>query len=45
MLIRYSLNLYQANFNRNEFSTTLTLDSAINPLAHVGVIWKLMPKR
>ena len=32
------------SFNRKLFVTTLTLDIAISALAHIGVIWKLMPK-
>lgn len=36
---------YLINFNLNELSTTLTLEHAIKALAHIGVIWKSMPKR
>ncbi len=32
------------NFNLSELSTTLTLEKAIRALAHIGVIWKSMPK-
>ena len=32
------------NFNLSELSTTLTLENAIRALAHIGVIWKPMPK-
>ena len=35
---------FYANFNLNELSTTLTLEKAIRALAHIGVIWKSMPK-
>lgn len=31
-------NLYLTNFNRKLLVTTLTLDIAINALAHMGVI-------
>lgn len=30
--------------NRRLLSTTLTLEKAINALAHIGVIWKSTPK-
>lgn len=36
---------YFTSFNLNEFSTTLTLEQAMRALAHIGVIWKSMPKR
>ena len=32
------------NLNLSELSTTLTLEKAIRALAHIGVIWKSMPK-
>ena len=35
---------FYANLNLNELSTTLTLEKAIRALAHIGVIWKSMPK-
>lgn len=36
--------LFYANLNLSELSTTLTLEKAIRALAHIGVIWKSMPK-
>ena len=36
--------LYFIPFNLKEFNTTLTLEQAIKALAHIGVIWKSMPK-
>ena len=35
---------FYANLNLSELSTTLTLEKAIRALAHIGVIWKSMPK-
>ena len=35
---------YFANLNLKELSTTLRLEHAIRALAHMGVIWKWMPK-
>ena len=34
----------QAQRRRRELSTTLTLEHAMSALAHIGVIWKSMPK-
>lgn len=35
---------FYANLSLSELSTTLTLEKAIRALAHIGVIWKSMPK-
>ena len=35
---------FYAILNLSELSTTLTLEKAIRALAHIGVIWKSMPK-
>ena len=43
--IFFALSCYLISFNLNELSTTLTLEQAIRALAHIGVIWKSMPKR
>lgn len=37
-------NLFYPSFSLSEFSTTLRLEHAISPLAHIGVIWKSIPK-
>ncbi len=37
-------NRVHAHLNLSELSTTLTLEKAIRALAHIGVIWKSMPK-
>ena len=39
----FLFNFY-ANLSLSELSTTLTLEKAIRALAHIGVIWKSMPK-
>ena len=40
----YHFLSFYANLNLSELSTTLTLEKAIRALAHIGVIWKSMPK-
>lgn len=40
-----SKHAHLAYFKRKLLETTLTLDIAISALAHIGVIWKLTPKR
>lgn len=35
---------FYAILNLSELSTTLMLEKAIRALAHIGVIWKSMPK-
>lgn len=49
--LRYIINCFfvsfftpYMNFNRRLLSTTLTLEKAIRAEAHMGVIWKSMPK-
>ena len=36
--------LFYPSFSLSEFRTTLRLEHAISPLAHIGVIWKSIPK-
>lgn len=40
----FPFSFIYTNLNLSELSTTLTLEKAIRALAHIGVIWKSMPK-